>query len=272
MALGRSIVAAAAGWLAVAAPCAHAEEALPAELQGVTVEEHLGRAIPGELTFRDSTGATVRFADLVDDGIPVLLTLNYYSCTTLCGVQLNALLSALRPFDWVPGEKYRIVTVSIDPSESPELAAGKRKNYLDSLGKGDVDWQFLVGDAATVAALADTVGFRYRYDDASKQFAHPAVLTFLAPGGTVARYVYGLEYTDRDLRFALMEAAAGRLGSPVDKLILSCFHYNESTGRYTPFAFGIMRLGGIVSLFAVGLLGAAMWRVERKPRIPGSDT
>lgn len=240
--------------------------ATPKQLEEVTVVEHLGERVDPTLAFTDHTGKAVSLGDYLSDGKPVLLTLNYYSCATLCGVQLNALHGVLKELDWTAGDGgFRVVTVSINPSESWELAQQKRDNYLSSLGRGDeVDWNFLVGTDDQVRALANQVGFGYRYDEASKQYAHPAVLTFLAPDGAVARYVYGLQYTERDLRFALMEAAQGRLGSPVDKLILSCFHFDETTGRYTATAFGVMRVGGVASILMVGGLGLAMWRRERR--------
>lgn len=248
--------------LGVAAP-AEAAEALPTELEGVTVVERLGEQVDPDLSFVDHTGATVRMADLLEGDIPVLLTLNYYTCETLCSFQLNALLAGLDGLDWTAGDRFRIVTVSIDPKETAELAAAKRDAYLAEYGRGDVDWQFLVGEADQVEALARTVGFGFKYDARTGQYAHPAVLTFLSPDGTVSRYVYGATYEARDLRFALMEAAAGRLGSPVDKLILSCFRYDETVGRYTPFAFGVMRLGGVATLVVMTGLGIVLWRRER---------
>lgn len=250
-----------------------AVEALPAQLEEVTVVEHLGDRVDPTLRFTDHTGRAVTLGDYLSDGKPVLLTLNYYSCATLCGVQLNALHGALKELDWTAGEGFRVVTVSINPGETPELAQQKRDNYLASLGRGDdVDWNFLVADEDQVRALANQVGFGYRYDEKSQQYAHPAVLTFLAPDGTVARYVYGLEYQAQDLRFALMEASEGRLGSPVDKLILSCFHYDETVGRYSATAFGVMRLGGVASILFVGGLGFAMWRRERlRPDAPRTE-
>lgn len=256
------------------AASAGAASDVPAELEEVTVEEHLGERVDLSLQFTDHAGQSVTLGEYFDDGKPVLLTLNYYSCATLCGVQLNALHAALKELDWTAGEGFRIVTVSINPSESHELANTKRSNYLSSLGRGDdVDWNFLVAEEAQVRSLAAQVGFGYRYDEESKQYAHPAVLTFLAPDGTVARYVYGLDYQARDLRFALMEAAEGRLGSPVEKLILSCFHYDETAGRYTATAFGVMRLGGVVSMVFVGGLGLAMWRRERlRPDVVRKDS
>lgn len=249
--------------LALGAP-AQAAEQLPQELEGVTVVEHLGQTVDPELSFTDHTGATVTMGELLQGDVPVLLTLNYYTCETLCSVQLNALLSGLKELDWTPGERFRIVTVSIDPKETPDLAASKRDGYLAAYGRGDaVDWQFLVAEEDQIEALARTVGFGFKYDPRTGQYAHPAVLTFLAPDGTVARYVYGATYDARDLRFALMEAAAGRLGSPVDKLILSCFRYDETVGRYTPFAFGVMRLGGVATLVVMTGLGIVLWSRER---------
>lgn len=256
---------------AVVGTDAVALESVPRQLEDVTVVEHLGDRVDAGLTFTDHNGESVRLGDYLEDGKPVLLTLNYFSCATLCGVQLNAVLNGLRELDWTGGGGFRVITVSISPDETPELAKQKHDAYLSSLGRGDdVDWTFLVGDESQVRALANTVGFGYRYDESTAQYAHPAVVMFLAPDGTVARYLYGLEYTDRDLRFSLMEAAAGRLGSPVDKLILSCFRYDETAGRYTASAFGVMRIGGLFSMLALGGLGISMWRRERL-RNEGSD-
>lgn len=245
---------------------------VPAELKDVGVDEHLGQQLDLDLQFQGHTGQTVRLRELLADDKPVLLTLNYFTCETLCSLQLNAVLDGLRALDWTPGEQFRVITVSIDPSENAELAAKKRATYLESLGKGEVEWHFLTGDAAAIASLTEAVGFRYRYDQKSRQFAHPAVVTFLAPGGSVARYLYGVNYPAMDLKFALMESAAGRVGSPVEKLMLSCFQYDHAIGKYTPAAFGVMRLGGAITLLMVGGLGFVLWRRELATRAKGSIT
>ncbi len=266
-------------WLAVVAlaaglgfaPGVQAAEALPQELVGVTVVEHLGDRVDPNLRFTDEQGVERSMGELLQGDVPVLLTLNYYSCQTLCSLQLNALMGGLKGLDWTPGDRFRIITVSIDPKEGPELAREKRASYLEAYGRGDVDWRFLTGQPDQIEALASTIGFGYRFDERTGQYAHPAVLTFLSPDGVVARYVYGLEYSPRDLRFALMEAAAGRLGSPVDKLVLSCFRYDETEGRYTPFAFGVMRLGGVMTMVAMAGLGIVLWRREQT-RPDRSDT
>jgi protein SCO1/2 len=237
------------------------------EAKQVAVDELLGGYLDMDLSFVNHDGEQVRLGDYFDGERPVLVTLNYYRCPTLCNLQLNALTRSLESFAWTPGEQYRIVTVSIDPREDTELAANKRASHLEALGRGDVDWNFLTGDAAQVMMLAAQLGIGYAYDAEQDQYAHPAVLMFISPEGKVARYLYGLEYDPNDIKFALMEAAEGRVGSPVDKLILSCFHYDATLGEYGPFAMGIMRLGGAGMILIVGIPLIIVWRRERRLRV-----
>ncbi|NJK32022.1 MAG: SCO family protein, partial [Deltaproteobacteria bacterium] len=228
-----------------------------------------GRCVDQDLRFTNHHGDEVKLGDFFDGERPVLITLNYYRCPTLCNLQLNSLTTTLQNADWKPGENYRIVTVSIDPNETAELAAKKRASHLEALGLSDregaeIEWHFLVGDALQVRMLAAQLGVGYAYDPEQDQYAHPAVLMFVSPEGKVARYVYGLEYAPSDIKFALMEAAEGRVGSPVDRLILSCFHYDASIGKYGPFAMGIMRLGGGITVLIVGSFLLIFWRRERR--------
>lgn len=245
---------------------AEAEEQRPPALKSVSIEEHLGNVLDLDLSFTDHQGREVVLRDFFKGGKPVLLTLNYYRCAMLCNLQLNALVESLGGMEWVPGDQFRILTLSIDPNEGPDLARGKRTSYLNSLGRGEVDWTFLVGGEENIKKVADTVGFSYVYDPKTNEFAHPAAAFFLSPTGTVSRYLYGIQYKSRDIKFALVEASEGRLGSPVDKLILSCFHYDSSRGAYGPFAFGIMRLGGVVTMVVLGGALVVMWRRERRNR------
>jgi protein SCO1/2 len=253
---------------------------LSPEANEVAVDEMLGGELDMDLRFVDHLGNEVRLGDYFDGDRPVLITLNYYRCPTLCNLQLNSLTRTLEGFaetrDWQPGEQYRIVTVSIDPREGPELAAKKRATHLEALGvdpdQSDYDWNFLTGDALQVRMLAASLGVGYAYDAEQDQYAHPAVLMFASPDGKVARYLYGLEYQPTDVKFALMEAAEGRVGSPVDKLILSCFHYDASLGEYGPFAMGIMRLGGAAMILIVGIPMAFVWRRERRRRLAANAT
>ena len=244
-------------------PQAAAEEPLPRQLEGVGLTERLGGLVDRSIPLIDHDGRHVVLGDYLKDGKPVLLTLNYYRCTSLCNLQLNALADGLRGMGWRPGEQFRVVTISIDPRDTPGIAKGKRASYQALLGRGEVDWSFLVGSEAAVQRIADQVGYGFKYDKEQDQFAHPAVLTFLSPEGKVSRYLYGIEYSPRDLKFALMEASEGRVGSTVDRIFLSCFHYDPSVGAYGPFAMGIMRLGGVVTVLALAVLLALLWGRER---------
>lgn len=257
--------------VASAAPSAEAQgggnnQVLAPAMHGIDVDEHLGLELDRGLRFVDHTGKPVTLGDFIDGKRPILLTMNYYRCPVLCNVQLNALTDTLRGFDWTPGdEHFRIVTVSIDPRETAELAAQKRASHLKSLDRGDdVDWAFLTGDALNVRLLAAQIGMSYTYDPEQDQYAHPAVVTFVSPEGKVARYVYGLTYAANDLKFGLMEASEGRVGSTLDRIILSCFHYDATLGRYGPFAFGLMRIAGLATVLLIGTALLVFWRRERR--------
>jgi len=253
------------GWMGAAT--AQAEQ-LPKELEGVGITEHLGDSVDLNLTFADHTGKMVALRELVRGDIPVLLTLNYYGCPMLCGIQLNFLREALAELDWVPGKQFRIITVSFDPRERSSLAAKKREAHLQALGKGDVDWQFLTGSAESIKALTSQMGYNYHFVESSQEFAHPAAIMFLSPTGLVSRYIYGLNYYPRDLKFALIEASAGRVGSSVDKIIMSCFHYDPAKGSYVPFAWGVMRLGAAFAVLALGSMIFVLRRREKLSAVP----
>lgn len=230
----------------------------------MTVVEKLNESLDLELPFIDHDGKPVKLADFFDGERPVLLTLNYYRCKMLCNLQLNALTKGLKGLDWAPGENFKIVTVSIDPRETADLAKSKRQSHLGELGHGDdVDWNFLVGTEQNIGKLADTVGFGFRYDPEQDQYAHVPAIFFVSPEGRVARYLYGLEYVPRDLKFALVEASEGRVGSTIDKILLSCFHYDETIGAYGPFAFGIMRIGAALAVLVLGSMLIVFWKRER---------
>ncbi len=239
---------------------------LSPEMRAISVDEQRGVQIDPALTFTDHQGRKVRLGDFFGDGKPVLFTLNYYRCKVICSVQLDGLAQAFSKLDWTAGEDgFRVVTVSIDPREGPKLAQHKRSMILEKVGRGDdVDWTFLTGDALSIRTLAAQLGVGFAYDAEQDQYAHPAVAIFASPDGTVTQYLYGLTYQPRDLKFALIEASKGQLGTPVDQLIMSCFHYDASIGRYGPFAFGIMRLGGAATALVLGIFLLGYWRFERR--------
>ena len=239
-------------------------------MHSIDVDEHLGNDLDTDLAFTDHTGKAVKIADFFDGKRPVLLTMNYFRCPVLCNVQLNELTEALRNFAWTPGdEHFRIVTVSIDPREQPMLASSKRKGHLDALGRGDdVDWEFLTGDALSIRLLAAQLGIQYAYDPEQDQYAHPAVVVFASPEAKIVRYVYGLSYHPNDLKFGLIEASEGRVGSTLDRISLSCFHYDATLGRYGPFAFGLMRVAGAFTVLLIGTALLVLRRRERPKHVP----
>ncbi|MCG3173491.1 MAG: hypothetical protein GMKNLPBB_01688 [Myxococcota bacterium] len=255
---------AAAALLPLWSASARAEELIPRELQGVTIEEQFGAEVDLNLTFTTHEGETVPLRELVKGDVPVLLTLNYYRCKMLCSMQLNGLLEGLKKFDWTAGENFRIVTISIDHREGWELGRDKRASYLKALGRGDqVDWTFAVGTVDNIRKLAKSVGFGYRYDPEQDQFGHAAGVMFLSPQGRVMRYLFGIEYRPLDIKFALMDAAEGRVGTPIERILLSCFHYDAALGNYAPWAFGVMRLGAIITMIVLGAFLTVMWRREK---------
>lgn len=241
---------------------------LPSELSDVDVDEQLGERIDLDLTFVDEEGETVRLGDYFDSEKPVLLTLNYYNCPMLCSMQLNGLIDGLRELPWAPGDHFRIITISIDPREGPDLAAAKREAYLESLGRGqDVEWEFWTGEEPHIRALAAELGFGYHYVREVDEFAHPSAVYVLSPEGVISRYLYGLQYRPFDLRMAITEASEGKVGSTVDRILLSCFHYDSSSNSYSVFAFGVLRLFGVLTILLLGGVLGIMWIREMRRRL-----
>ncbi len=233
-------------------------EETPDELRGVGSDERLGAQAPLDLAFTDSAGGEVTLGKILDGTKPVLLTMNYSDCPRLCSLQLNGLFRGLDKLAWDLGDQFRMITVSIDPNESPKRAEDTRQKYLQAYGRqGRSDgWRCLVGREENIRKLADAVGFRYVYVEETKQFAHAAVTMVLAPDGRVSRYLYGIEYDPQTLRLALVEAGEGKVGSTVDKVILYCFRYDSAAGKYAPAAQKIMTVGA--SLFAAILGGGLL--------------
>lgn len=241
---------------------------VPPALEDVGVDEHFDVQVPLDLEFKDEQGRTIRLGDYFKPDRPVILTLNYYRCPMLCGLQLNGFLQGLKELEWMPSDQFEIVTISIDPLETPALAVEKKQNYMAQLGRegAGAGWHFLTGGEPNIQAVADAVGFRYSYDEETAQYAHAAALMVLTPDGRVARYLYGIEYPASKLKFALLEAGQGEIGSPLDQLLLYCFHYDSTDRQYTPVAMNIMRLGGGLTLSILAVAIGAMWLRDRRLR------
>lgn len=243
-------------------------EPLPPGLEGVGVTEKPESQVPLDAVFRDEDGREVRLGDFFRAGKPVILNLGYYGCPMLCGLVANGLVAGLKDLPWNAGQEFGVVTVSIDPNETPTLARLKKQSYLRELGRpvAAAGWHFLTGREPDIRALTEAVGFGFRWNEERREFAHAAVLIVLTPQGTVSRYLYGIEFDARTLRLSLVEAAEGKVGSPLDRILLYCFHYDASERRYALAAVKLMRAGGLVTALAVTGALALLWRREKRRR------
>jgi protein SCO1/2 len=241
-----------------------AQPSLPPSLRDVSWEQKLDAPVPLELAFRNETGQTVRLRDYFD-GKPVILVLAYYRCPMLCNQVLNGLVQSMLDLPFDAGKEFNIVTVSFDPREQPELAAAKKKHYVERYGKPTAEegWHFLTGEEANIKQLADSVGFRYRYDAKNDQYAHASGIMLLTPQGRVSRYFFDVRFPPRDLRLGLVEASQNRIGSAADQILLYCFHYDPNEGKYGPAVLNFVRAGGVLTLAALGFFMYYLWRGER---------
>jgi len=236
------------------------------ELEGVEVVEHPGAEVPLQLSFVDEDGKTVQLQDYFDGERPVILTLNYYSCPMLCTLQLNGLVDGLKQMEWTPGQEFEMVTVSINPTETPRLATLKKQTYLEHYERPSAasGWHFLTGEKANIDALAEPLGYGYRFDPETGQYAHAAVTYVVTPDGRVSRYLYGVLYDPQTLRLSLVEAADGEIGSSMDQFLLTCFHYDPEDGRYTLQAMNVARIGGVTVMLLLGLTVGGYFVREKK--------
>jgi protein SCO1/2 len=234
--------------------------ALPGALQGVGIDQKLNAQVPLDLLFRDESGRSLPLSTYFQKGKPVLLAPVYYRCPMLCTEILNGVASALKAVSFNPGQDFEVVAFSFDPKDTPELAAAKKQNYLRRYGRANTanGWHFLTGDDAHIKALMDAVGFHYKYDAATDQYAHASGVMILTPDGRLSKYFYGVDYAPRDLRLGLVEASLNKIGSPVDEILLFCYHYDPATGKYGAVAMNMVRAagGGFALLLGAGLLFA----------------
>lgn len=240
------------------------QEGKPKVLQDIGIEQRLNEQVPLDLIFRDEAGREVRLGDYFGEK-PVILSLVYYDCPMLCNQVLNGLVSCLGTLKFDIGREFEVVTVSFDPRETPALATDKKQGYIGRYkrpGAGD-GWHFLTGSQESVDRLTRAVGFKYAWDEGTKQFAHSSGIMVLTPGGKLSRYFYGIEYAPVDVRLGLIEASESRIGSPVDAVLLYCYHYDPATGKYGPVIMNFMRLGGIATI--VGLLALLLIMRRRGP-------
>jgi protein SCO1/2 len=241
-------------------------EQLPARLEGIDVREQLNKDVAKTAVFTEETGRRVTLADYLDGQHPVILTLNYSKCPMLCGLELNALVNSLKQVEWTAGKEFRIVTIVLDPKETPEQAKESKARYVRQYGRTEAEsgWHFLTGTEASIKAVADSVGFSYGYNEARQEYIHPAAIMMLTPQGRIGRYLYGIEYHPKTMRLSLAETSEGKIGTTVDQIILYCFHYDEKEGRYAPVAMNIMRVGGGVTATVLGGFLTSYWLSESR--------
>lgn len=247
----------------------HADEKIPVELEGVGVTEHLGQKIPVEVGFVDEQGQAVTLQRYFSSGKPVILNLVYYTCPMLCTMVLNGMVDGLKEVAYTIGTEYEVVSISIDPRDTPDIAFKKKSNYLKSYGRPGAEpgWHFLTGTEENIRKVADAVGFQYKWDDRQEQYVHAATLFVLTPQATISRYLYGIQFTSKDLRLALLEASEGKIGSVIERFILFCYHYDPVGKKYALYATNVMRVGGALTAVILFSYLGILWRRERRMAI-----
>ena len=238
---------------------------MPRPLREIGFDQNLDQYVPLDVPFRDESGRTVRLADYFGSR-PVVLVFAYYDCPMLCTQVINGLSTALNILSLAPGKDFEIVTVSFNPRDTPATASAKKAVYLERYTRDGAAraWHFLSGDEPSIDRLTKAAGFRYVWDAETKQFAHPTGVIVLTADGRLSRYLFGIEYGPRDLRYALVEASAGGVGNAVDTLLLYCYHYDPMTGRYGFVVMRAVRIAGAATVLALVAFIIVMVRKEKR--------
>ena len=252
---------------------AQTPDSRPPILRNVAIAQRLDRPLPLDLPFRDESGRIVHLSDYFGKR-PVVLVLAYYNCPMLCTQVLNGLLSSLRVLTFDAGREFEVVTVSFDPRDTPAAARAKKEPYVARYGRpgAAAGWHFLTGEPRSIAGLTDAVGFRYSWDEQIGQFAHASAIYVATPDGRLSRYFFGIEYAPRDLRLALVEASRGKIGSPVDQLLLYCYHYDPVAARYGAVVMNMVRLGGIAAVLVLAIFLSVMWRRDHREAVRAAQS
>jgi protein SCO1/2 len=240
-----------------------AQVPVPPSLRGIGIDQHLNAAVPLQEDFHDEQGATVPLSAYFHRR-PVLLVPLYYTCPNLCSQVLSGVVAGLRPLSLRPGRDFDIVAVSFNPSETSADAFQKRDLFAHrySSRAGSAGWHFLTGSQPSIQAVMDAIGFHYRYDAASKMYIHASGVMVLTPDGRVARYLYGADFEPKDFELALVEASRGRIGTLADTILLYCYHYDPTSGKYTTTVLRVLRLAGILTLSLMAIAGIILWRID----------
>ena len=239
---------------------------LPPELQDAIITQKVGAKVPLDLEFVNEDGKNVKLGDYFNQGRPVILDMGYFGCPMLCGLVANKMVENMKQIDWTPGKEYQVISMSINPAEKYTLAGRKKENYIKELGRpgSEGGWAFLTGTETNTKAVADAVGFGFKWNEERKEFAHQAALILVTPDGHVSRYIAGLQYSSQTLRYSLVEASEGKIGSIGDDLFLSCFQFDTHRGEYVVRAMGVMRIAGVLTVLLLAVfVGLALFREQR---------
>lgn len=248
-------------------PSAGVSNGMPEALKEVGIEQRLGEQLPLEAVFKDENGQPVKLGSYFQKGRPIILALVYYECPMLCNEILNGLTGSLKGMSFDAGKEFDVVAISFDAreNEKPDLAKNKKASYMERYGRPGTEngWHFLTGEQASIDAVTKAVGFNYRWDEKTNQFAHAGGITVITPDGKLSKYFYGIDYAPKDLKFALMESAENKVGSIADKLLLYCYHYDPASGTYGFAVLRALRVAGVLTLLAMGTMGFIFWRRSR---------
>jgi protein SCO1 len=233
----------------------------PPGLKNVGIQQNLNGQIPPDLVFRDETGKTVRLGDYFGQK-PLILSLVYYRCPMLCGEVLSGLSSALKVLKFNVGDEFNVLTVSFDPKDTPEIGTAKKAEYMERYGRpgGAQGWHFLTGPQTSIDALTKAAGFEYQYDPKTEQFAHSTAIMILTPEGKIAQYYYGVEYAPKDLRLGLIQASENKIGTITDQILLYCYHYDPTTGKYGAMISRILQLSAMATVLILGVFMTLLFR------------
>jgi protein SCO1/2 len=245
---------------------------MPDALQAVGIDQKLGDPLPLDAEFKDENGQPVKLGQYFKNGRPVVLALVYYECPMLCNQVLNGLTGSLKGINFNAGKEFDVVAVSFDAreNEKPDLAKNKKASYLERYGRPGTEngWHFLTGDQASIDAITGAAGFKYKWDDKSNQFAHASAVMVATPQGKLSRYFYGIEYAPNDIKLGLMDSADNRVGSISDQMLLYCYHYDPSTGRYGFAILSVIRGFAVLTLLGMAAMGFVFWK-RGKSRVEG---
>lgn len=243
---------------------------VPKEIQGTGITEHLGKSIDPTMTFKDETGATVTLGQYIDGKTPTIISPVYYSCPGLCNFHLNGIVEGLKGVDWNVGQNFKMVAISFDSKEAPELAAKKKETFMKIYNRPgtEKDWHFLTADAETIKKFTDSVGFSFKWNEEAKEWAHASAAIVVSPKGEITRYLPGIMFDPKDIKLALNESSRGQIGGFVEGLVLYCFSYDRHQNKYTLAIFNVMKLAGALTVLLLAAWLVPVWMRARKDERP----